>query len=447
MGALEDRHPGLRTDARKHKSMPTGARAVAVGEATDLSQRFAGVGVFAILTGIILQAFPVPAEIPATVVGASAGLVLVTEGRKWAVLRNYGLALYLFGAIFLAGTVLSILDSGSIPRSVRVSLSLLPQLLLFHVIASRFDRTRLDWLVWALIGTAAATACMFLATALGHPSQSPTEWILSPTKWMKVAGLPYLSVPNDLLVLVLVAPFAAALLTTETSWRIRALLLISLVMFLAALTVYASRTGVALFVLSVTWVIAMRARVRWRLVIWGLLLVIGLLLLVDAATGFRILRKFSYVETLSLRIPLWTAAWKMFLAAPWLGHGPGMFSVLYEGYLNGTRFPEWVLLLPALHAPWAHSLYLELLAERGFTGFVSFVGVILVVASMLRALRPRSMDDPLWLAVTVSLALILLGGLSEFSLLRYWFSQLVLVLLAMVLALNSMGGIRDERAT
>jgi hypothetical protein len=45
--------------------------------------------------------------------------------------------------------------------------------------------------------------------------------------------------------------------------------------------------------------------------------------------------------------------------------------------------------------------------------------------------------------LTASLTLIVLGGLSEFSVLRYWFSQLLLVVLGMVVALNQSGEKRD----
>jgi hypothetical protein len=48
-------------------------------------------------------------------------------------------------------------------------------------------------------------------------------------------------------------------------------------------------------------------------------------------------------------------------------------------------------------------------------------------------------DHSLSLALGLCLALILIGGLTELSLLRYWFSQLLFVLLAMVFALNEGG--------
>jgi hypothetical protein len=89
---------------------------------------------------------------------------------------------------------------------------------------------------------------------------------------------------------------------------------------------------------------------------------------------------------------------------------------------------------------------LELLAGRGLVGLSCFVGAIYGAGSMLKASRTRC-NDPLWVAVSASLVLILVGGLTELSLLRYWFSQLLLVVLAMVFVLDDVGGKRDEEKT
>ena len=56
----------------------------------------------------------------------------------------------------------------------------------------------------------------------------------------------------------------------------------------------------------------------------------------------------------------------MFQNAPWLGNGPSTYKTLYPVYIQTMNFPEWVVMDPWGGAvPWAHNLYLELLAERG----------------------------------------------------------------------------------
>lgn len=423
-----------------HRSVLTGPQAVSVGSEMVSGRSPGDLAFFGILVGIVLQALPLSAQVSAALVGGSAGMLIVVEKPRLVLRSNDGMALYLFGAAFLAASFVSILGSASLSRSLDVSVSLLPQILVFHAIASRFGHERAERLVWALVGMGAAISCVFLFTALGNPAQSPTQW-------MKIAGLPYLSVPNDLLILALVAPFSAIWLLRHTVWPIKAAAGMTLLMALATLTIYESRSGVALFVISCVLVVAMRAGASWRKTVSVLGISVCLLLLVDASSGFRLAEKFAHVQTLSLRVPLWAAAWKMFLGAPSLGHGPGMFSPLYEGYLAGIRFPDWVLMSPAIHSPWAHSLYLELLAERGLAGFVSFMGFLIIAGRLLRSFYLQSRGDLLWIALTAAFTLILLGGLSEFSLLRYWFVQFLLVSVAMVFALNNVGEAQDEEAT
>jgi hypothetical protein len=419
--------------------MPTGLPTQPAKDEIALTRLGRRVAAFGILAGIVLQALPLPAQAAAVTVGGSAGLLLVTDEGLRAALRGAGRLLYFFGAAFLAASVVSILGSDSVPRAVRVSISLLLQLLLFHAIATRFRRQDVDRLVWALIGFGAALSCVLLLTALEHPG-------LSPTRWMETAGLPFFSVPNDLLITLVLAPFPLLVFLESQFTTAKLMAGISLVASFAAMIVYRSRTGVALFVILCFGLVLTRARISWRSAFWLLTGGVGLFLLVDAATGFALLQKFAQLDSLSTRIPLWAAAWKMFLTAPWFGHGPGTFSILYEGYQNSIHFPDWVLVLPTVHSPWAHSLYLEVLAERGLIGLLCFVGVIFAAGRMLKSVGTLSKDG-LWMGLTLSLALIMFGGLSEFSLLRYWFSQVLLVILGMAVALNTSGGERDAERT
>jgi O-antigen ligase len=397
------------------------------------------VAVYGILAGILMLAFPLPPQVSAATVGASAGLLLLVDKAARPALRGARTALYLFGAGFLAASLASILGSEFVPRGVRVSISLLPQLLVFQAIATRFYKEDIHRLVWALIILNATVSCVLLFTVVEHPHQDPSTW-------METAAVPFFSVPNDLLITLVLAPFPLIALLDFRGVVARLLAGISLVACLAAMTVYQSRTGVALFAVLCLGVAVAQAKIGWRSALWLLTGALGLFVFLDAVTGFALLHKFAQLDSLSTRIPLWSAAWEMFLTAPWFGHGPGSFSLLYEGYQNSIQFPEWVRIIPQLHAPWAHSLYLELLAERGLIGLLCFLGVIYAAGGMLKAAGMLS-KDWLWTGLTVSLTLMLVGGLSELSLLRYWFSQLLLVVLGMVVALNHLGEKRDAEET
>jgi O-antigen ligase len=393
------------------------------------------VAVYGILAGILMQAFPLSPQVVAATVGGSAGLLLLVDKEVRPAVRGASTALYLFGAGFLAASVASVLGSEAAARGLRVSISLLPQLLVFQAVATRFCREDIDRLVVALIVLSTTIACVLLLTALAHPRQDPS-------KWMEIAALPFFSVPNDLLITVVLAPFPFVTLLSARGAVAKVLAGISLLACLAAMIVYQSRTGVALFAVMCFGVVVAEAKIRWQSALWLSTGVVGLFVLIDAVTGFALLHKFAQLNSLSTRIPLWIAACKMFLTAPWFGHGPGTFSLLYEGYQSSIHFPGWVRVIPQLHAPWAHSLYLEVLAERGLFALLCLLGVIYAAGRMLKAAWARSKDS-LWIGLTASLTLIVLGGLSEFSVLRYWFSQLLLVVLGMVVALNQSGEKRD----
>lgn len=161
--------------------------------------------------------------------------------------------------------------------------------------------------------------------------------------------------------------------------------------------------------------------------------------LADAFSGFASMEKLLTPSTLSTRLPLWMAAWSMFLDAPWLGQGPGAFSILYPQYLATLTLPDWVVMDPR-HMPWAHNLYLELLAERGSIGCTTFLAAIALTFRPLLGRRVQRSRSAAAHARTTTLlcgALLLTGGLFEFSLLRLWFLVLIAVIAGFSLVLHN----------
>lgn len=395
-----------------------------------VSGGLAALGVWGLLAAIVLQALPLPPQVPVFLGGAAAGLVLLAATGTQAPVCRRNRWIYAFGGVFLLGSLLSMLGAERVAPGLHRSLPLLPQLLIFQAVASRFDRTDRIRLEWALMAAGGLLAGLLLAVALKHPGQMPQFWL----DWAK---RPFFSVPNDLLFLVLVAPFVLAHLIESRQRSRQVLLLIVLGVLFTTLVVYRTRMGVLLFVFLCLWFGLARVQRIWRALAWSLVLVPALVILIDATRQFELLQKFSQISTLAARVPLWVSAWEMFVAAPWLGHGPGAFARLYPDYLSGIHFPDWVRASPVLagqHAPWAHSLYLELLAERGLVGLLSFAGLMFVAGKRLlggwRRACPRTQ------ALGASLVLMGLGGLAEFSLLRYWFSQYLLLILAMIFVFN-----------
>ena len=227
-----------------------------------------------------------------------------------------------------------------------------------------------------------------------------------------------LVVPNDCHLLALLTPFSLVLAERNPRSGLGLLAISSIAVSAAAILALGSRGGVLTLVACLALTGAF-LRPRLGLVLGGASL--GVLALGDAALGFPVLSKFTHV--VDTRVSLWILAWEMFLDAPWLGHGPHTYRLLYPAYLEAANFPEWVRLDPwGTAVPWAHNLYLELLAERGILGFLSFFSVI-GTSFVYLGLALRAQDSQIaGLAAGAGGALggFLLSGVFEASLIRIW---------------------------
>jgi O-antigen ligase len=97
---------------------------------------------------------------------------------------------------------------------------------------------------------------------------------------------------------------------------------------------------------------------------------------IDAISGFSMLHRLL-ISWGSSRIPLWIAAWILFLKHPFVGHGPGIFLFKYKEALAEYHLSE-LLAVDQRLMPWAHNLYLESLAETGIISFIFFMSLILL---------------------------------------------------------------------
>ena len=105
---------------------------------------------------------------------------------------------------------------------------------------------------------------------------------------------------------------------------------------------------------------------------------------------------FAVVE----RVAHWAAALRMWESSPWLGVGPGSYAAAYPSF----RLPLWEEALGH-----AHNIYLNVLAETGVIGLLSFAAVWLsVVIWLARVLRGPAVAAAPW---AHALALGVLGML------------------------------------
>lgn len=330
-------------------------------------------------------------------------------------------------ALFAVSSLASALLGLAPLRAVTVTLTLVPALLAFYVVASRFSMTNLDNLVRVLTVTAATLAVFFMTVAVMNPAAPASDW-------MNRAGYPHFSVPNDLVFLAVISPFIVHLfLFSRTSaWRVTGF--VGLILALACLVLYQSRGGLFLLTVALT---LMAPREKLRLVIKLAIAAVFVFFIVDAFNGFRASQKILSISTLSTRLPLWQAAWSLFLESPWFGSGPGAFSIAYERLVAIRELPQWIT-FDDRHMPWPHNLYLELLAERGIVGLTIMFGVVVMTMRLLINMQRQVTDAKtrnLVKAVRTTLLTILVGGIFELSMQRLWVAIVLFLMVAVVIVL------------
>ena len=129
------------------------------------------------------------------------------------------------------------------------------------------------------------------------------------------------------------------------------------------------------------------------------------------------------------RIGLWLAAMAMFLEHPFTGIGAGAFGIAYPDVVSMIQLPDGYQAGSGF-IPWAHNMYLELLAEYGLPGFLAYA---IITAWLLGKLvdqivfgqgrgRGDDPDDPRhWaVALLISWLAILTMAMLDLSFHRHW---------------------------
>ncbi len=329
------------------------------------------------------------------------------------------MCLALFAGVVFTGTVLSI----DTHRSWNLSLGLFPAVAVALLVSGYFRGPDLTELIHVLSGFTILVGGWLLTVAAVHPS-------LSPEAWIAVGALTAFKVPNDVTLFPVFLPLFLGLWRMETRPAVRVPVLIAVIITLVVGVVYRSRLAMLVNLVSVVlfyWHEDTGRRFGSRL-----LLLLAVTLLVDAVTGFHILEKLRHPLSAATRLPLWIAAWRMFLDAPWHGHGVGSFRLLYRGYLE--PLPDWVPVDSRL-IPWPHNLYLELLAELGLPGILAFVGFsYFPLRVWLVGRRQGQRRRILTHAFLCAFGGFCLGGFFEFSLWRQWVGLTFLFLVACIVS-------------
>lgn len=320
--------------------------------------------------------------------------------------------------LFLGVAAITTTTSVDPRHSMSVQPQLLPALLCYTVIISFV--TTLPRLRFACAGLLAGGILTAILMLVGSSQMAVDD----PLVKVKLLGNGLLIVPNDVLLLSVIAPLALGLAWSGNLLE-RAMTVVYLPLALVACVVMHSRQAVVIWSLGLV-VVAAWMRPRWMLPILLATTAVGLL--VDGLMGWPLLDKIFMFP----RSYVWHTAWAMFLDRPLLGQGPGMFKDLYYPFLEKAGY---VLaeLGDRRTMPWAHNLYLEQLAERGLPGLIALLCLVgNALLHMFRTVRqlPTDGDRGLYIGILSALLALLASGIAEASLSRLWVTVTLLVLVA-----------------
>ncbi len=134
------------------------------------------------------------------------------------------------------------------------------------------------------------------------------------------------------------------------------------------------------------------------------------------------------------RIGHWLVAWQMFKESPLLGKGVHTFGEFYLPYLEKIVLPASIRPEVA-YIPWAHNLYLEVLAERGMVGSIAFGATLVAMALVLfECLKWRTPSETRTISIglTASLVTFLVQGVFDLTFLKDWVILVFWLLAALV---------------
>lgn len=370
---------------------------------------------------LLTFALPLPLDIGLFVLAALGGWAALTTVPQFPA-GTFAALLPLALAIGMGNLI-----SPDHDRSLHLSLVLIPACAVYLLICGYFGFRELAGLCLILTLIVGSLGGWLLTVAISHPANLPQEWI-------RQSHLTAFKAPNDIVLFQILLPFMLALLKFQPrfsppSWIALTAIAISVVLAV----IYRSRLAVLIAATSSVAFFALQRETKYLL--QTVLILTLAIVLTDAAFGFALLRKFAHAWT--SRLPLWLAAWRMFLQSPWIGHGIGSYALRYQDYLDLTHLPAWIAFDPRL-TPWAHNLYLEILAELGILGILS---VVVLLWLPLQA-RPRHLQNSqakiLACAAKAALFAFCLSGFFELSLWRQWAGLTFLLIIGCIEATNKL---------
>jgi O-antigen ligase len=325
-------------------------------------------------------------------------------------------------ALYLAVLFASAIWAPNANAAVQDGINLLKNLLIVYVIAETFETPRsLRLGIWVLIGAGVVLAGLSVLQALTHTygnsyfglAQAPIRQITTGANGERSSGP--IGDPNFYsLILAALIPFVLIRLRDEKTLLLRSAALVALGLLLAAQVLTYSRGGlIAVLIMAVFYVPL--ARVRPRHLALGVLVVLPLLSLVPSAYWQRLALLGTGISgsgqvdmSVQKRAASQQIALEMFADNPIGGVGAANYPDTYFHYALQLDSPD--------AANYAHDLYLQIGAETGLLGLVTFGASMLLVMRAVwrrRALAARlgdRMTEGLTTSCLLSLATYLIGS-------------------------------------
>jgi len=265
---------------------------------------------------------------------------------------------------FAASLICAVLRAPDEVVASAVATFMLPGLVMLSIIMRNPGWPVSYWLVAFSLFSATISGDVLGGWVILQFSHANAAMLSIPEAPLMHAGNQLLLVPNDICVTAVLLFCQFTLLADRAQPRlIRGFALLTILLAGLAMAILRTRTGILVAVAELA-----VASLAWpRLWLWALP-VGGVMALADHFAGFQMVDKVLFSNTadnhgVAGRLGLWASAWTMFTTAPLFGHGAQAF-----GLEHGDLLPSWSPRFPEKRTMWAHSLYLETLADQGLTG-------------------------------------------------------------------------------
>jgi O-antigen ligase len=323
--------------------------------------------------------------------------------------------------LFLFSYVASVLFSHNTMNSLNALTVLFPGLLVAYTLG-QLRPGFVHNISWCLLLAVAACSCVVILMFVQSSH-------VDPARVFHEEGTATLVVPNDVLAGVIFSPVVASVWIYGRHPLMKVLAVLSLAIL--AIAVYLTESRVAILTLVFMTLLYLLLHNKQRFLLHGAIMLIALYL-IDAVLDLGIIRNFYLLREQNARLGIWLAGLMHWSDHPILGFGPSNFEIAYDLGLSELSLPDWVDIEPR-RVPWAHSLYVEAVVERGLLGLIALVFLLAVIFSRLRNHAQLSAKPSTDFHISVFIAFVgfLFAGLFEPTMQRIWVANLLFIFLGL----------------